>query len=285
MIEKDLSSIRLIALDLDDTTLRSDASLSEGTELAIKTAIDCGICVVIASGRAYSSLPRSVTQINGIDYAVCSNGAAVHTVADGKRLFGFTLSPESVRQILAIFEGELFEAFVEGRPYCDSCYYDAPLRYGCSPAYVDYVRTTRQPVADMRKFMLDNISSLDSVDVLCQSPERKTALWERTLMLNNVFVTSSSPRLIEISDARAGKGKSLIRLAELLGIAPEDIAAFGNGDNDAEMLKLSGLGVAVCNASDECKAAADIVCKSNDEDGVAKTIEKIINSKYKKENA
>lgn len=76
--------IRLIALDLDDTTLCSDGSLADKTREAIEAAISSGVEVVIASGRAFNSLPRAVAEIGGIRYAITSNGAAV-TKNPGRR--------------------------------------------------------------------------------------------------------------------------------------------------------------------------------------------------------
>ena len=64
----------------------------------------------------------------------------------------------------------------------------------------------------------------------------------------------------------------------MLSVAPEHIAAFGNGDNDADMLSFAGLGIAVANASEKCLAAADYICPKNDEHGVAQTIEKLLTS-------
>ena len=106
----------------------------------------------------------------------------------------------------------------------------------------------------------------------------KNERWDRAKRLQGVSVTSSSPRLIEISDSRAGKGAALKRLAQMLSVAPEHIAAFGNGDNDADMLSFAGLGIAVANASEKCLAAADCICPENDANGVAQTIEKLLTS-------
>lgn len=271
-----MQKIKLIALDLDDTTLSSDASLAPETAAAIAGAAKSGVEVVIASGRAFKSLPCAVMSIDGLRYAISSNGAAIERIADGERIMSFTLRQQSVESILEVFEGERFEAFVGGQPYCDGEYYAEPLRFGCSPAYVEYVKTTRLPVENMPEFIRQHIDSLDSIDVLCQTLEHKNELWEKTKLLPEVYVTSSSPRLIEISDAGAGKGASLKRLAQLLDIAPEHIAAFGNGDNDADMLAFAGVGIAVANASEKCLAAADHICPSNDDHGVAKTIEKLL---------
>lgn len=271
-----MQEIKLIALDLDDTTLRSDASLAPETAAAISHAVKSGVEVVIASGRAFKSLPEAVLSIDGLRYAISSNGAAIESVADGERIMSFTLKPQSVDCILEVFKDERFEAFVGGQPYCDAEYYAEPLRFGCAPAYVEYVQTTRLPVENMPEYIRRHILSLDSIDVLCRTVEHKSRLWERTKLLPDVYVTSSSPRLIEISDVNAGKGASLERLAQLLDIAPEHIAAFGNGDNDADMLAFAGIGIAVANASKKCLAAADYICPSNNDHGVAKTIEKLL---------
>ena len=272
----DFKNIKLVALDLDDTTLRSDATLAPETADAIKSAIASGIEVVVASGRAFRSLPKSVLSIDGVRYAISSNGAAIERVSDGSRLMSFVLKQHAVMKVLEAFKGERFEAFINGQPYCDSEYISDPLRFGCSEAYVEYVRTTRLPIDDMPTFIEENIDRLDSIDVLCGTVGHKSSLWERTKLLSDVYVTSSSPRLIEISDSRAGKGAALRYLTEYLGINPEHTAAFGNGDNDADMLRFAGLGVAVKNASPACIAAADYICETNNDLGVAKTIMKMI---------
>ena len=73
----ELKKIRLIALDLDDTTLCSDSRLAPETEKAIKRAVSAGIEVVVASGRAFKALPAQVFGIGGISYAITTNGAAI----------------------------------------------------------------------------------------------------------------------------------------------------------------------------------------------------------------
>ena len=175
----ELKDIRLIALDLDDTTLCSDGSLADKTREAIETAINAGVEVVIASGRAFNSLPRAVADICGIRYAITSNGAAVAKNPGGERIVSLTLHPDTVQDVLKLFGNELLECFIDGQAYCDARYMRDPLRFGCSPAYVEYVKTTRLPVDDMPDFMRENARRLDSVDVLCASSGHRAELWER----------------------------------------------------------------------------------------------------------
>ncbi len=277
----DLKDIRLIALDLDDTTLRSDGSLAGETKAAIEAAIAAGLEVAIASGRAFNSLPQGVVSIPGIRYAITSNGAAVARVPGGERIVSLTLRENTVYRLLELFGTELLECFIGGQAYCDARYMADPLRYGCSEAYVEYVKTTRLPVDDMAEFMRDNAARLDSVDVLCRSLGHRAELRERARELPDAYITSSSPRLVEICGAEAGKGASLRRLCGILDIPASAVAAFGNGDNDADMLAFAGLGAAVKNASAACIAAADLVCAANDEHGVAQILYKIIGEKDK----
>lgn len=275
----ELKDITLAALDLDDTTLRSDGSLADKTREAIISAINAGIEVVIASGRAFNSLPQSVAEIPGIRYAITSNGAAVAKNPGGEKIVSLTLHQETVLGVLELFGDELLECFIDGQAYCDARYMQNPMRFGCSEAYVEYVKTTRLPVADMPGFMRRNAGRLDSVDVLCSSVQHRAELWDKACRLQNAYVTSSSPRLVEIADAQAGKGASLRRLCGMLNIPAGRVAAFGNGDNDADMLAFAGLGVAMKNATAGCIAAADIVCGSNDEHGVAEILYRIIKEK------
>lgn len=272
-----MKNIKLVALDLDDTTLRSDSSLDPVTKDALIKIIDAGIEVVVASGRAYRSLPAEVLSIPGVHYAITSNGAAIENVPGGDRIMSRIVPENAVHEILRSFpDVYMLEAFIEGQPYCDSEYMKDPERYGCSKDYVNYVQTTRLPVDDMRTFISKNASHLDSIDLICRNPEEKAEYYKKAKEIEGVYVTSSSPRLVEISNAGAGKGRALRYLCARLGLNPENVAAFGNGDNDADMLSFAGFGVAVGNATEMCKAAAVTVCETNNDLGVAKTLLKLI---------
>ena len=92
----------------------------------------------------------------------------------------------------------------------------------------------------------------------------------------DIYITSSVKQLIEISYKDAGKRSGVQYLAGLLGIDRKDIAAFGDADNDIDMIQFAGCGVAMGNATEHLKSIADYVTKSNDEDGVAYAIENIL---------
>lgn len=267
--------IRCIALDLDRTTLNSKGTLSDLNKTAIESAIKQGVHVVIASGRAFDTLPKDVMSIEGIDYAVTSNGAAVYRVLDGVCLKRYHLNSKNVVDIIEILKDEqiTYEAFIDGKAYAARDFIENPMKYGASQGAVEYVRKTRNLVENIEGFILDHAEELESMDIVVSQQSLKEKLWNKIAeAAKDVYITSSVASLIEISDQHAGKHSGLRYVTELLGITPQDVAAFGDGDNDIDMLRFAGIGCAVANASKRCKQTADRVVGHHNEDGVGKAI-------------
>lgn len=279
--------ISCIALDLDRTTLNSQGRLSETTKKTIKRAIASGIQIVVASGRALRSLPEELLEIEGIRYAITSNGAAVYDLRTRECLKEYRLTSASVEEILRRTEklGVAYEAFIDGKPYGQKEYVKDPVRFGATPASVPYVQRTRQPVENIREFILSNKERLNSLDVVVKDEETKEKIWaDLKQNVPDLYITSSIIQLLEISYKDCGKHSGARFLLDYLGIPQQELAAFGDGDNDAELLRFAGLGIAVANASPGCQAAADEITLSNDEDGVARAIEKILDGNAGKAN-
>lgn len=274
-------AIRCIALDLDRTTLNAEGRLSEGNREALLSVMRQGVHVVAASGRCFDALPEDIVNLPGIEYAITSNGAAVWHMPTGKQLQGYTMTPQSIHQILALTgqeEGIFYEAFVRGEAYGDVRYVSNPVRYGTSPQSVAYIQSTRQKVNDMPLFLQEHQEELDSVDIIVHEEGQKQKLWERLRSeVPDLYITSSVKQLIELSHKDAGKQSGVRCIMELLGITREEVAAFGDGDNDADMLAFVGTGIAMANASQKCKEAADYVTLAHDEDGVAYGIRNYLN--------
>lgn len=266
---------KLLALDLDETTLRDDGSLSDATQAALYAAIDAGIEVVVASGRAYDSLPKALTEIRGIRYAVTGNGCACYEIATGMRLFHAPLSATATDVTVALFRTcatSPMTAFFDGVPYASQAYVEHPERFGCREGSIDYIKRTRRPVADVFEFAVSHRGMLDSINIYCDTVSRRVALEHRLQQLPDLRYAASSDRLLEVFSPNAGKEAGLTFLGSHLGILPEEMVAIGNADNDVSMLRFAGRGIAVANASFACLAAADAIIDSNEADGVARWI-------------
>lgn len=268
---------KLIALDLDETVLDRDSRLSPGTRAAFERAIAKGVEIVVATGRAMDTLPQEIRSFPGIRYAITGNGAAVYDLTTGEALVRHLVPEQAVEQIIQLTQGEnaTLEVFLHGKAYAQANYIQHPERFMADAQTKAYVQTTRNPVPDIAAFARTHRQELDSIDLVVADLDTKARLREKLRTVDGVYITTSVSRLLEVSNEACGKHRGLQFLAERLGIAQADTAAFGNADNDAEMLRWSGFGVAVDNASPGCKASADHIAPPCWEDGVAQTFETV----------
>lgn len=156
-----MNKIKLLALDLDGTTLTSKNTLAPAVKSALEKAIENGIIIAIATGRPLGTMPQSILDIEGIDYLITSNGAAIYD-RHGKKIYSATLKENDVLKILDVMKDEdiISEAFVDGLTYTDKRYSDNPLAYGCTEAYIDYVKASHGHIEDMRKFIFEHKNEL-----------------------------------------------------------------------------------------------------------------------------
>jgi len=268
---------KLIALDLDETLLDLESRLTTGNDAALRRAIQQGVEIAVATGRANDTIPEEIRRYPGIRYAITGNGAAVYALKTGQALFRQTLNPHAAQEILDRMEGldVSYEIFVNGAAYAQEDYLRQLDQYMMDDHRQRYVRSTRRPVPDIRAFLLEHRQTLDSVAVIPRNLEVRQQVLERMSRMEGVYVTTSNIRLVEINHKNCTKAAGLKYLAGILGIDQKDTAAFGNGDNDAEMLRWAGCGVSVAEGTACCRAAADYVAGSYLQDAVAEAVQEI----------
>ena len=127
-------------------------------------------------------------------------------------------------------------------------------------------------VEDLREYIEKNDVSVEKLTLPYVEPERRAELFQK---INELPVSCVWGGLngMEVTAQAATKGEALLRVCRYFGLLPENCIAFGDSGNDISMLKLAGIGAAMGNASDDVKAAADIITDTNDNDGVAQIIE------------
>ncbi|MBQ8830741.1 MAG: HAD family phosphatase [Oscillospiraceae bacterium] len=279
-------NIKLLALDLDDTTLSTGGVLTDYNRQALLDAMAHGIEVVVASGRNYTSLPKCITELSGIRYAIVSNGASIYDVTKNERIVGFPLPKEAVALILRevkSFEACRAEVIIDSIAYAPTDYLDDPLKFSpptISPHIVEYLKTTRHPVDDFYGFAEENAQNLDCVNITFTSADDRIAFQKRIEeQTDDVYLTSSIGHLLEISNKHTGKGSGMRKVCEMLNIPLPATCACGNADNDIDMILSAAIGAAVENATESCKAAADIIIPKNTENGVGQFIYKLLSEK------
>ena len=281
-INDKIRKIKAIAFDLDDTALDGQGKLADETREAIIMAVEAGIEPIIASGRSFYSIPDEISQVPGIRYAICSNGANVFDTVNRECLSAMFLQPHSVEQIVKVADDYLdtvyLDAFTRGIPHSDRRLLDTLLNNEkISEHRKKYLRKTRHAEDDIRAFINEKKSELDCMNYNVFDTKLFDELVERLENeVDDIYYTSSLPQLIEISYKDAGKGSGLRSVCKILGLELSEVAAFGNADNDADMIRIAGVGYAVSNSSQVALDAADIIIGANLENAVADEIKRII---------
>lgn len=274
-------SIKMIGLDLDGTLLNSEKRISEYTRSVLNHAIEKGVIVLPSTGRPATGLPKEIIDFPGIRYAVTSNGARVVDLKEnGKSVYECGVPVEKVKGVMKILSkyDTMREVYYKGHGYAAGEKIDEVERYMSNPVMKEYILATRIRVDDLDAYVEEHMESVDKVHILFADPEKEKMKAAREIeeMYPELNVTSALDNNLEINEAGANKGLALIELGRLLGIEREEIMACGDGLNDRAMIEEVGFGVAMENAMEEVKKVADYITVSNDEDGVAKAIEKFV---------
>ena len=273
-------NIRLIALDLDGTLLTSDKKLSERNRKAILECIRRGIYIVPCTGRTLDGIPAPVREVEGIQYAILTNGAVVQNIITGDVIAKRGLSAEKALQVIDRIKNDtlMYDTYVDGRGKADRRFLDNLEYYEIRPEICSLIRATRDPLPSLYDFLLSEHPVLDKINIYFKGYDRETKKRVRKKLeeIEGILVTSSMPNNLEINGEGASKGNAICLLAEQLQISISQTMAFGDGENDRSMMELAGVGVAMENGNPLIKDCASCIAPPNDEDGVARVIEALV---------
>lgn len=266
--------MRLIATDLDGTLLDSASAVTPRTRHALDAARARGIHVVPVTARQPIGLRAIAAEAGFEDWALCGNGAYATNLADGRMLFAEELPPETIRTLAealrASISGLLFASVRNGGET-----FVAQQGYAEVADFSDHKRDPRT----MGGVPLDQVLAAPTLKLVIRHPELAPGvLFDalRDLGLGGFESTLSGAPFLEVMAEGVTKATGLARLCEHLGVSRSDVVAFGDALNDVEMLRWAGHGVAMVDAEDVVREAADEVTTSNDDDGVARVIERML---------
>lgn len=261
--------IRCIGIDLDDTLLRSDLTISPSDKAAIRKAVESGIKVLLASGRMVQSMRPYVHEL-GLDVPVIAyNGALIQEIMSGKILYHHPVPLDEARLIVPIFR----EAMIHLNVYInDELYVDELTEWGRK--YAVNAGVAPRPVGDVLSY-------------LKEPPHKLLAVGDRELIdsiqarLREEFggrlqFVKSKANYLEILAPEVSKGGALRELAAVWGIDWSEVMAIGDAPNDLSMVAWAGAGVAIGNADPIVKEKATLIVADHDHNGVAEAFAKLI---------
>lgn len=263
--------IKLVAIDMDDTLLRSDNSVSQYTIDILRKVREAGVTVVIATGRMFQAArPMGMKLGLGDVPLIVYTGSMVARCESGKILSYEPMDMKLAKEILALghehnwymqsyIHDELYVPFRDERTdqYERNCHVKAHV-------LGDRFWTPEYPPLKLLVFERDH-EKMKKISELLISRFK-----------NRMGYVFSNPEFFEMNRPNTSKAHALEVLALHWGIDRHEIMTFGDGDNDVPMLSMTPWSFAVANANDHAKKAAHYVTASNNEDGVAKALSKYI---------
>ena len=286
---------KLIAIDLDGTMLNSYGVITEETKKQLQQKIKEGKQIVIASGRTTSSIMSFVDDIGGINYLIAGNGAVLFDVNKKEIIFNKFISKQKILEIIKICkENSIFyTVYTENEIITENLKYNV-LYYHKSNAQKEdekktklkivenieeYVKNSEENnylkimICDESKLIFNSISNklkeIKNVEVLDVGHMSRKIIKEGTQEIPLEYYYT------EISLENVDKWNAIEYLANVLDIKKEEIVAIGDNVNDKKMIQNAGLGVAMEQSAPDVKEIANVITQSNDENGVAKILEKI----------
>ncbi|MDR3560173.1 MAG: Cof-type HAD-IIB family hydrolase [Negativicutes bacterium] len=262
-------SIKLVAVDLDDTLLDNARKVSERTKVAIQKAVGQGVAVTLSTGRMHrSALPYALELALDIPL-ITYNGALIRSSLSNETLFHRPMAAETAAEVVELFRerGWFIQVYLDDVLYVKER--DARARYYEEVAGIEAVA-----VGDRIYSLGGTPTKLLSVAEPEENARIRTVLAE--VFGERLYATVSKPNYLEMANPSVNKGVALDFLAQRLGIDRTEIMAVGDSLNDMDMIEYAGWGVAMGNARAELKRVAQAVTGANDADGVAEAIEKYV---------
>lgn len=265
--------LRLVATDLDGTLLRPDKTVSDRTRCVLGRLAQAGVVVVLVSARPPHTL-RAVAHAAGLTgLAICSNGAIVYDLDRDEVVRHTPLGTDAARRLVGALRGAI----------PDVCFaFIRQARFACEPAY----RLIASDADHAPGFLATAL--LGEAITLCDEAPTKLIARHPTLDADELLArvhalgldgfeaTHSGAPFVEVSAAGVTKAWALEAICADLGIRPAEVIAFGDAPNDLPMLRWAGRGIAVANAHPLVLAQATEVAPSNQDDGVAAVLERLL---------
>lgn len=243
------TKIKLIALDMDGTLVHSDGTVSERNTRAIQKAKEQGIHVVLSTGRSLSRCRDIAETLGRSSYIITINGGEIYN-EKFELVERNELHQEQVQRLWELKKEHglyFWSSTVQGLYNTLTPFENEVEDYNWLKFGFDIEDD------DVRQIILDELNKNDELEI-----------------------TNSSPTNIEINPSGVNKAAALMKVCDKLDLTMDEVMAVGDSMNDIAMIHESGFGVAMDNAQEQVKEEADWVTSSNDDDGVARAIEKVL---------
>jgi len=277
-----MAQYRMIAIDLDGTLLAPDGSVSPRSRAAVHKALSAGLLVCFATGRNWTESQMILDAVAHYDTAVFVGGAMVIDTKSQRTLHRMGMEPRLAQEVCAAIEAmghaalALQDTDQAGVDYLASA--DRELNEA-TRQWMKATTATVRFVAGLSQHTHEHTIRVGLAAASAEVRRAEASLKQRfgeRILCQGLCVPAYGVEVLEVFDPAVNKWKGVLHVAARHGIRPEQIVAIGDDVNDLPMIRQAGLGVAMGNARSEVRAAARLVIKSNQEDGLAEFLEELV---------
>ncbi|MCH1983854.1 HAD family hydrolase [Ruminococcus sp. OA3] len=273
-------NVKLTAIDLDGTLLRDDCTVSKSSLDTIRRALDAGHCIVPTTGRSFENARSEIFHdFDDIPYFINANGTVVTDGRTREILYIKGFPPGIASRIYRLCKK--YKTYIE--PYAGlQAYMETEgIRHlfasGLPESYCTQLMRSNIECADLSALMDDTQVPVSKFHIVCEDPEEKVRLRQELAEIPKLNPISVVEQNLELVYGKLSKRDGLSFLAERLGVLPSEVLAFGDSNNDYEMMEWAGYSVAMKNASQRIKNVSKYETDTNNKDGVAKALTSFLN--------
>lgn len=269
---------RIAASDLDGTLLRDDKTISEEMMNELVRITDQGVIFLPSTGRTHRELPLAIRGLPFIHYALCCNGGSVYDYDNDCYIYEDGIPYETALEVLEYAKDlQVYETVVvNGERIAQGDENDELCEYIRKVAVKDILFNFKGAYDVKKAFSEKHKDAQKILLYLDDGGNRDEVMKDLSDRFPQLSVSSSGPKFIEVNSKGVNKGKALVDFCKRMDIPIEETLAFGDAGNDIELLDAAGMAIVTENGTDEAKKHADMICPSNNDDGVAKALEELI---------
>jgi Cof subfamily protein (haloacid dehalogenase superfamily) len=268
----------MIVVDMDGTLLKDNKEVSEVNKEAIKKARESGVRLVICTGRIFTSAKAYAKLLGAMSPIIASNGAYIREKDKEEVIFEKILDKDKLLKSIEMIKsyGLVPHIYTTNTIYTEKLIHSSKNYATWNEGLDEIDRVIIEIVDDLSEVINDGKRKFIKAVVMSEDLEKLKELKNKIQNEVDVEIMSSTFNNFEITAKGTSKGNGVKILAEFYGIKKDEIICIGDNENDISMIKYAGLGVAMANSSEEVKKIAKYVTESNENDGVAKVIDKYI---------
>ena len=271
--------IRILSFDLDGTFLDDNKGIPPENLRALEAAAERGVWIVPATGRIVAGLPDVLRTLPFMRYYSTANGSYVYDLRENRAVARAEIPLDRALEFYRFADGidALYDCYQDNWGYMTERMYHEALRVIPNAGVRELIVKLRTPVPELKEYLAAKGADLQKLQLFFTDMDlRQRMIEELPGRFPDLAFSTSMPFNIEINARTATKGNALLALCRHLGLEPAQALALGDGTNDSDMLRSAGIGVAMENADEAVKAAADYVTGNNNDAGFAQAVERFV---------